>query len=172
MRIMTQVLRPFIGNFLVIYCDDILTYSSTKEHHLKHLWQVCNTLRKEQLYANLKKCTFMSDEVVFLGFLLLLTLKKVRVIVEWKEPTNIHVVHSFHGFATFYHRFIRGFSTIMAPMTLCMKLGEFCWSHAPPGPNASREIKTKMLEAPSMHLPEFSKVFEVACDTQSWEKVS
>ena len=45
----------------------ILIYSKTLEHHVGHLSQVCHTLRKEQLYANPKKCVFMTDMVVFLG---------------------------------------------------------------------------------------------------------
>jgi hypothetical protein len=167
MRVMKQVLRPFMGKFLMLYFDDILIYSKSKEHHMDHLKQVCVTLKTENLYANLKKCSFFTGNVIFLGFVVSskgvsADPQKVQAIVEWLTPTNIHEVQSFHGLATFYLRFICGFSTIMAPITNCMKQGEFKWTNA--AIRAFQIIKQKMTEAPVMRLLDFSKVFEVECD--------
>jgi len=167
MRIITQVLRMFIDKFVVVYFDDILINSKTKEDHIEHLKQVCLTLRKENLYANLKKYDFMTHRVIFLGFVVTLEgvaadPEKVRSIVKWPVPTNVHEVRSFHGLATFYKRFIRGFSTIVTPITDCIRKGSFEWTKVTD--RAFLEVKTKMTQAPILRLPNFTKVFKVACD--------
>ncbi|XP_043689425.1 uncharacterized protein LOC122640330 [Telopea speciosissima] len=125
MRVMTQVLRPFIGKFFV-YFDDILVYSKNPDEHIDHLKQVLRVLRQEKLFINLKKCSFMLPKVVFLGFIISskgveVDPEKVRSVVEWPIPETFTEVRSFHGLASFYRRFIRNFSAIMAPITECTK---------------------------------------------------
>ena len=67
-RLMNHVLRPFLGKFMVVYFDDILVYSKSLTEHLDHLRSVLDVLRKELLYANLKKCSFCMEKIVFHGF--------------------------------------------------------------------------------------------------------
>ena len=83
-------------------------------------------------------------------------------MVEWPEPKNIHEIQSFHRLASFYRRLIKGSSTIMSPITDCMKQGKFVWTKV--ATKAFNEVKQKMTEAPVMHLPDFTKPFEVECD--------
>ena len=68
MRVMHFVLRPYMGVFVVVYFDDILVFSKSLKEHVTHLCTVLQTLRKEQLYANMEKCLFGVDKLVFLGF--------------------------------------------------------------------------------------------------------
>jgi hypothetical protein len=68
MRLMSHVLRTFIGKFVVVYFDHILIYSKSLDEHVKHIRYVLAVLREQKLYANLEKCTFCTDKVVFLIF--------------------------------------------------------------------------------------------------------
>jgi hypothetical protein len=68
MRLRNEVLYPFIGKFVVVYFDDILIYNKSLDEHIKHLHAVFCALCEARLFANLEKCTFCTDRVAFLGY--------------------------------------------------------------------------------------------------------
>ena len=168
MRLMNHVLRPFIGKFVVVYFDDILIYSKSLHDHVSHLNSVLDVHRKEKLYANLKKCTFCTDKLVFLGFVVSgkgieVDEEKIKAIQEWPTPSSVGNVRSFHGLASFYRRFVKDFSTIVAPLTEVIKKNvAFKWSEEQE--KAFQLIKHKLTHAPLLALPNFSKTFEIECD--------
>ena len=153
---------------MVVYFDDILIYSQTKSEHVMHLREVLTVLLENKLYVNLKKCSFMTNSLLVLGFVvsaegIRVDEEKVRAIREWPTPKTVGEVRSFHGLATFYRRFVRNFSSIVAPITECMKKGKFHW-----GEDAEQSfalIKEKLSTTPVLALPSFEKLFQVECDS-------
>ena len=112
MRLMNQVFRTYIGHFVVVYFDDILIYSKSKEEHQAHLAEIMRVPEKEKLFGNLKKCTLFSNEVTFLGYIVTpkgiqVDESKVEAVRSWPVPKSIHDVRSFHGLASFYRRLMQ-----------------------------------------------------------------
>nr|GEZ27689.1 putative mitochondrial protein [Tanacetum cinerariifolium] len=87
---------------------------------------------------------------------------KVEVIISWPTPSTIHDIRSLHGLASFYHRFIRNFSSIIVPLTECMKGGRFTWTRK--ATKAFDILKAKVNESHILALPNFDEVFQVECD--------
>ncbi|KAJ9541912.1 hypothetical protein OSB04_028418 [Centaurea solstitialis] len=67
MDLMNRVCSPMLDRSVIVFIDDILVYSKTKEEHEVHLREVLETLRREKLYAKFSKCAFWLREVQFLG---------------------------------------------------------------------------------------------------------
>jgi hypothetical protein len=65
---MNQVLKPFIGKFVIVYFDDILIYSRNSVNDMDHMRKVLEVLRENKMFINLKKCSFMMDQLLFLRF--------------------------------------------------------------------------------------------------------
>lgn len=76
---------------------------------------------------------------------------------------NITEVQSFHGFASFYRRFVRYFSTITTPLTEIVKKNVgFHWRLEQE--HAFNTIKDSLCKAPILALPNFDKTFKIECD--------
>ena len=56
--LMNQVLCEYLDHFIMVFINDILVYSPSKEEHMEHLTLVLQRLKKEQLYAKFSKCEF------------------------------------------------------------------------------------------------------------------
>jgi hypothetical protein len=136
MRLMNEVLRLFIGKFVVVYFDDILIYRKSLDEHIEYLRVVFCALREPLLFANLEKCTFCTDRVAFLGYVVTpqgieVDEAKIEAIKNWSIPATLTQLQSFLGLAGFYRCFVRDFSIIAAPLNDLTKKGvSFYWGAA------------------------------------------
>lgn len=111
MRLMNDILRPFLDDFVVVYLDDILIFNPSWEAHIQHVRLVFTALAENQLLLNRKKCIFGQTSLIYLGFIagngtLQVDLDKVEVIKNWPRPQSVHEVRNF----------IRNFSVFAAPL--------------------------------------------------------
>ncbi|RVX00153.1 Retrovirus-related Pol polyprotein from transposon 17.6 [Vitis vinifera] len=163
MDLMNRVFKPYLDQFVVVFVDDILVYSRSREEHEGHLSIVLQTLRDKQLYAKLKKCEFWLDRISFLGHVVSIDgisvdPGKVDVVANWRRPSTVTEIQSFLGLAGYYRRFIEGFSKIALPLTkLTQKRVKFEWSDD--CECSFQELKNRLVSAPILTIPSGSGGF-------------
>ncbi|GJT20491.1 putative reverse transcriptase domain-containing protein [Tanacetum coccineum] len=168
MDLMNRVCKPYLDKFVIVFIDDILIYSKSKEDHEEHLKIILGLLKKEKLYAKFSKCDFWLDSVQFLGHVIdskgvHVDPSKIEAIKNWTAPTTPTEVRQFLGLAGYYRRFIEGFSLIAKPLTkLTQKNKKYEWGEDEE--EAFQMLKQKLCSAPILALPEGSKDFIVYYD--------
>ncbi|GJZ35829.1 putative reverse transcriptase domain-containing protein [Tanacetum coccineum] len=164
-NLMNRVCRPYPHKFVIVFIDDILIYSKTREEHVEHLRLVLELFKKEKLYAKFSKCDFWLREVQFLrhvinGNRIYVDPSKIEAVKNWKAPRTPTEVRSFLGLVGYYRRFIENFYKIAKSLTiLTQKCKTFDWGEEQK--LAFQTLKDKLCNAPVLALPDEPKTL---CD--------
>ncbi|GKE43912.1 putative reverse transcriptase domain-containing protein, partial [Tanacetum coccineum] len=168
MDLMNRVCKPYLDKFVIVFIDDILIYSKSKEEHEAHLKTILDLLKEEKLYAKFSKCEFLLKEVQFLRHVvnrdgIHVDPSKVESVKNWKTPESHTEIRSFLGLAGYYRRFIENLSKIAKPLTLLTQKNKaYVW-----GDNqeeAFRILKEKLCNAPVLAIPDGPNDFVVFYD--------
>ncbi|WVZ76464.1 hypothetical protein U9M48_024440 [Paspalum notatum var. saurae] len=150
MHLMNRVFMDYLDKFIVVFIDDILIYSKSREEHER--------LREHKLYAKLKKCEFWIDEVPFLGHIIskggiAVDPRKISAITNWEVPQTPKEVRGFLEFLqdSEAHDFSRSRRTRHS-------------SGRADRQAAFDELKRRLTTAPVLTLPDQQKKFTVYCD--------
>ncbi|GKA34347.1 putative reverse transcriptase domain-containing protein [Tanacetum coccineum] len=147
MDLMNRVCKPYLDKFVIVFIDDILIYSKSKEEHEVHLRLVLELLKKEKLYAKFSKCEFWLREVHFLGHVvnqsgIHVDPSKVEAVKNWKAPTTPSKIRSFLGKT---------------------KSMSGAWNRKRP----FQTLKNNLYDAPILLLPDEVEDFVVYCDASN-----
>ncbi|WMV41366.1 hypothetical protein MTR67_034751 [Solanum verrucosum] len=96
MDLMNKVFRQYLDIFVIVFIDDILIYSISKDEHVNHLTIVFQILKVQQLFAKFSKFEFWLRSMAFLGHIvsskgIVVDLKKTDAVKSW--PTSIPFRH-------------------------------------------------------------------------------
>jgi hypothetical protein len=159
-RLMQKVLATVTnkyGNLILCYIDDVLIATRTIEEHLNRIEEVFACIAKAGLKIKAGKCQFFETEVHFLGRIIgngqvRPNPDAVAKVHEWKPARNVHDVQRILGLANYYREFIKGYASIVHPLTeLTKKDTPFLWGEAQQ--NAMETIQRKLTTEPILALP-------------------
>jgi hypothetical protein len=166
---MNDIFRDLADDFVVVYLDDILIFSKDPSKHEEHVRIVLDQLKKHNLHAKPEKCTFHTDTVEYLGYIVspqgvFMDAAKTRAIKHWPPPRNLKELQRFLGFCNFYQRFIDHYSAISAPMNKLMRSGQR-WGWEAEADKAFNKLKSAFEGAPMLvHFhPKRETIIETDC---------
>ncbi len=175
--LINDVLREMLNKCVFVYLDDILIFSQSYEDHVQHVRQVLSRLLFNDLFVKLEKSEFHSTTVSFLGFILScgsvqMDPSKVCAVLEWPHPDSLKQVQRFLGFANFYRRFIRGFSSIAEPLTALTRRSGTPFQWTEKANQAFKRLKQLFTSTPILTLPdpELPFIIEVDASDVAWEQ--
>jgi transposase InsO family protein len=151
-RLINLVLGNLRYDVAMAYIDDIIIPSECVEDGVEKLRLVLEALKNAGLTLNLNKCNFFMNKVEYLGFEISELgispgSRKLHSIEKFPIPKDTRAVRSFVGLASFFRRFVRGFSKIISPLTeLLRKDVKFKWENAQQ--IAFEEIKLRLGSKP------------------------
>jgi hypothetical protein len=160
-RFMNNIFRDLLDITVIVYLDNILIFSYSRQEHVQHVTEVLSCLQKHNLFCNPSRCMFFVTEVTCIGLVvtpegIFMEQEKVKTIQEWPEPKNVKQVQSFLGFANFYCCFVHDFSCLAHPLTsLTRKDQPWVWEAAQR--EAFHQIKIAISQEPVLAHPDESK---------------
>jgi hypothetical protein len=162
-----EVFKPFLCRFVLVFFDNILVYSTDLSTHIMHLRWVLEVPHSNQLYAKRSKCCFGMTEIEYLGHLFSshgvhANPSKLASMTNWPIPRNIKSLQGFLGLIGYYRKFIRGYGTLAAPLTILLKKNAFTWTDD--ATVAFNRLKTAVTTPPVLRIPDFTKAFTIECD--------
>uniref|UniRef100_A0A2N9HQL5 Reverse transcriptase n=1 Tax=Fagus sylvatica TaxID=28930 RepID=A0A2N9HQL5_FAGSY len=165
--LMNDIFRSALRRYVLVFFDDILIYSKTWAEHLYHLKQALDKLLDNHLCVNHSKCSIGAQEVDYLGHIINASgvsadPSKISSMQSWPAPRNTTGLRGFLGLTGYYRKFIRGYGTIAAPLTQLLKKDSFKWTDD--AETAFQSLKTAMVQAPILALPDFTKKFVIEAD--------
>ena len=124
--VMNDIFTPYLGKVVLVYSDDILVFSRSREEHAEHLRLVLQLLREHSLYAQRPKCHLNAPELEFLGHVvgadgIRVGPKKTAVVTEWAAPQNVSELCSFLGLTNYFRRFIQAYANIVGPLNMLLR---------------------------------------------------
>lgn len=167
-RLMDQLLIEIKDTECFVYLDDIIIFAENLEQHLERLQRVFTRLRQANLKVQLKKCTFLSPEVNYLGHIVgqegvRADPAKLVAVREFPVPRNPREVKGFLGLAGYYRRFVGHFADIAKPLTQLTRKGvDFDWGEAQQ--RAFNDLKEALCSDSVLVYPQFDKPFTLATD--------
>jgi hypothetical protein len=168
---MNDIFRD-MSDFVVVYLDNILIFSSSPAEHEDHVRCVLARLDKFSLVVNPAKCSFDITEIDFLGHVISplgisMDPAKVATVSSWTAPRSVKDVQIFLGFANYYRRFIWRFSQLTHPLTsLLRKNVPFVWSTE--CQIAFDSLKARFTSAPILRHYDFSRPTVLECDASDF----